>query len=191
MRPREQTGNRSQATDTNDASHQHFDEEQVSSVYRFMYRHLGNREEAEALTEQTFMATLRAMPQDTPTRQSVDTLLCQTARQVASEYLRQFYPNYHETPDDECEILRADTPATHRERANISVTVECLLAQLPERDRNLLTYRLLRNLSLAEAATQMRLSLSDALALQWSALVAAAAVAVNDGATSVAPCGCR
>ncbi|MFI5271721.1 MAG: hypothetical protein ACHQ4H_01640 [Ktedonobacterales bacterium] len=63
-----------------------------------------------------------------------------------------------------------------------------MLAQLPAPDRELLTYRLFRNASLAETAARMRLTTDEALASQWSALLGAAQIAAN--ATAVASGAC-
>jgi RNA polymerase sigma-70 factor (ECF subfamily) len=159
--------------------HQRFDEDQVQNVYRFIYRHVGNREEAEDLTEQTFIRAVRAAPTmvaEPSSVHSTDTMLRRAACAVVTAYLGQVYRCYLAASDDKLGDKLGDEPD------DASATAQRIFARLPERDRELLTYRLLRNFSLAETATRMRMSMNDALALQWSALTNAARIAGNEPA---------
>src|SRR5437899_743916 len=73
-------------------------EHQIRSMYRFMYRHVGNREEAEELTARACSRAMRARQaatarhlSDVPLRKHMESYLRQTARSVVEEHLRSFY----------------------------------------------------------------------------------------------------
>ena len=165
--------------------HHPFDECQLQAVYRFIYRHVGNREEAEELTEQTFMQVAHATQSNTTdsrAAQSTDTSLRRAACNVVAAYLGQVYLCYLAAPSDEPVGGATDEAAT----------AQRIFARLPARDSELLTYRLLHNYSLAETANRMCLSMKEALALQWSALTHATQIASReeDGESARRPVPC-
>jgi len=157
--------------------HHRFDESQVQSIYRYMYSHVGNREEAEALTEQAFLQALHATASPSASRpstpQSMDTPLWRAATAVVSAYLGQFYAG--------CLVGSAIPCAP--DASGGAELAERILAQLAPRDRDILTSRLLHNRSLGETAASMRISEQEALALQWRALRHATQVAAEQIAT--------
>lgn len=151
------------------------DEEQVRGIYRFIYRHVGNREEAEELTERAYRQAMHAAAQDSPddgsTRPSMESGLCQAARWVIEERQARFYGSALESQRDEEGVDRSSLPAARSDDAkNMTELLHAVLAQLSVYERDFLTYRFLRNNSLAETAATMHLQVDDALALQWSAL---------------------
>jgi RNA polymerase sigma-70 factor (ECF subfamily) len=166
---------------------------EIRGVYQFIYRHVGNREEAEALTERVFMLVIQPQAtRDAPgaTQASRERLLARSARDVVVEYLRGFYPALPPLPDDDIVVwpdpesaASAENPSGATERA-IHV-----LAWLSAQDRDFLTYRFLLNRSLAETAARMRLTLAQALAMQWSALSHAAQVGAHQAPSWPEPCG--
>lgn len=153
--------------------HQRFDMDQVQGIYRYMYTHVGNREEAEALTEQAFLQALHGAASPSASRpstpQSMDAPLWRAATAVVSAYLGQFYAG--------CLVGSAIPCAP--DTSGATELAERILAQLAPHDRDILTARLLHNRSLGEAAASMRISEQEALALQWSALRHAAQVAAQ------------
>lgn len=153
--------------------HQRFDMDQVQGIYRYMYTHVGNREEAEALTEQAFLQALHGAASPSASRpstpQSMDAPLWRAATAVVSAYLGRFYAG--------CLVGSAIPCAP--DTSGATELAERILAQLAPHDRDILTARLLHNRSLGEAAASMRISEQEALALQWSALRHAAQVAAQ------------
>lgn len=153
--------------------HQRFDMDQVQGIYRYMYTHVGNREEAEALTEQAFLQALHGAASPSAatlsTPQSMDTPLWRAAAAVVSAYLGQFYAG--------CLVGSAIPCAP--DASGATELTERILAQLAPHERDILTSRLLQNHSLGETAASMRISAQAALALQWSALRHASQIAAQ------------
>lgn len=167
---------------------------EIRGVYQFIYRHVGNREEAEALTERVFMLVIQPQAtRDAPggaTQTSRERRLARSARDVVVEYLRGFYPTLPPLPDDDIVVwpdpasaASAENPSDATERATH------VLAWLSAQDRDFLTSRFLLNRSLAETAARMRLTLAQALAMQWSALSHAAQVGARQAPSWPEPCG--
>ena len=148
------------ATHIRDALPERLDEELVRRVYKYVYRAVGNREDAEDLTGRAFTRVLRDT-RDVDDGEGFERLLFETARRLLTEHLRAF--------------SRVDTP--------VALTwdggADTLLAILPARDRELLTRRFLRGETLSETVERLQLSAHDALAAQWSALTRAAQVAAS------------
>ena len=169
-----------------DALHERFTERQVGEVYQFMYRFLGDREEAETLTARTFFKARDAMraaplPAGGSTQQRADRLLCEAARDVLASELRA---RYHGAPESAARVealMRADGPSgVDAGGAGALVYAQGVLARLPALERDLLTYRFLLNSPLESAAEVMGLSHNAALALQWAALAHAASIVASD-----------
>jgi DNA-directed RNA polymerase specialized sigma24 family protein len=141
------------------------DEEQIRAVYQLMYRYVGNREDAESLTERACIQALREA-RGLPGGRNLQEILWQTAESVAAEHLRWLYGSF-EQPDKE----------THAsEQANAPTLVRSILESLTGRERDFLTRRFLDNGSLAETAAILHLTVNEALAVQWYALTQAAHV---------------
>jgi RNA polymerase sigma-70 factor (ECF subfamily) len=178
------------------ASRRGLDEDQVRGVYRYIYGQVGNREEAEELTERAFARAMRAASQAAPgvnTRQAMEALLLQTAHSVIAEQIRQ--PRRLSAPVPEGQAggdTIAAGPAAATDRVvhrddEPAERVRRILAQLPPRDRDLLTWRFLRQASLAETADALHVTVAEALRLQWSALNNAARIAAGETAIPADP----
>jgi len=167
---------------------QPFDEGHLQDVYRFIYRHVGNREEAEELTEQTFLQAVRAQSNTAgpPSAQRTEMSLRRAARKVVAAYLGQAYLCYLTAPS--CELGAESGDELDCAPTDAATTAQRIFARLPARDSELLTYRLLHNYSLAETANRMGLSIKEALALQWSALARATQVAAREEDDEAARC---
>lgn len=192
-----QVGDANQPLTAPGALGQDFSEKQVRDVYRFMYRHVGNREEAEDLTERAFSLANRASQSmqaeprcasGTLPGMSMENRLCQTARSVVEEYLRTVYHSAQSLASDDT-LDWSDVAATRSAEhvSSFSDRVGRILAQLPAQDREFLTYRFLYSSSLAETASRMGITLACALALQWSALKNAAQIGANEKAIPSTP----
>jgi len=145
------------------------DDDQIRAVYRFMNRYAGNREDAESLTERACTQALRKA-RGLPDGRHLEEILWRTAESVAAEHLRGLYGSF--------ELLDKETPA--REQVDAPTLVRCILDGLPRQQRDFLTRRFLDNISLAETAAILHLTLNEALALQWYALTQAARIAPEE-----------
>jgi len=150
-------------------------EDQIRAVYQFMYRNSGNREDTESLTERVCTQALQKA-RGLPGGRSLEEILWQTAESVAAEHLRGLYGSFEQSDKE--------TPA--REQVDAPTLVRRILDGLPSRERDFLTLRFLDNGSLAETAATLRLTLGEALALQWYALTQVARIAPEE--TCCSPC---
>lgn len=153
-------------------------EDQIRAIYQFMYRHVGNRSDAESLTERACSEALHAARElaDAHDEQTLDELLWRTAHTVVTDHLRWFYG---------APAAFTDEPASN-EPTDALTQVRDILAQLPATERDVLARRFLANASLEETAAALHVTLGDALALQWLALTHAARIA--HGEKSCATC---
>ena len=150
------------------APHLSLSDEQIRAVYRFMYQRVGNRSDAECLTERTCSEALRdgRSLADEHDEQSLDDLLWQVAHRVVSEHLRWFYGSPVAPAGDTASDDYSDAGTRIRE----------ILERLSAQERAFLSHRFLANASLDEAAAALDIARSDALALQWRALLQAARI---------------
>src|SRR5712691_1720705 len=154
---------------------QTFYEDNISLIYRYIYSKVGNREEAEDLTQQTFVKAVRNLDRRRGP-QSIQKWLFQVARTTVADYWRAYYRASSssldelldagwEGPIDE-ELVAASTTPTDR--------VQRILHALPEHYREVLTCRFLLNLSIKETALRMGLTEANVKVLQFRALKRAA-----------------
>ena len=150
---------------------QAFYKENLVSVYRFVFKSLRNREEAEDLTSQIFLKALRYLDPEHSTR-SARSWLFKIAHTTIADYWRTHYRALStslevrlevgwEGPTDEV-ILVTNERAAER--------VSNLLQALPERYREVLSCRFLLNLSIRETAATMGVSEANVKILQFRAI---------------------
>src|SRR5437764_6459451 len=127
---------------------QAFYEDNLVSVYRFVFKRLRNREEAEDLTSQIFQKTLRYLD---PKRsaQSARSWLFKIAHTTVADYWRTHYRALTSSLDVQLEVgwegpTQEVILGTNERAAEL---VSNLLQALPERYREVLSYRFLLNLS--------------------------------------------
>ena len=153
-------------------------QENLGSIYRYIYSKVGNREEAEDLTSQTFMKALRLL--DTVHKpQSMQGWLFQVARTTVADYWRVRYRVVASSLDallDTGWEGPAQEEFDYHEQANPEERVQRILAILPPHYREVLTCRFLLNLSIKETASQMGLTETNVKVLQFRALKRAAEV---------------
>jgi DNA-directed RNA polymerase specialized sigma24 family protein len=151
------------------------DEEQVRDVYRIAYGSVGNREEAEELTERILMRAVSGAA--ARSKREMADLLRRSAATVIEEHVREVYPFPTESLDSlviSPLFELAETDAWQREQGGTPSRIVWILSQLSAGDRDVLSYRFLRNATLAETAAQMHIGPAEVMALQWSALSNAA-----------------
>lgn len=146
-------------------------ERHVRSIYRFVYSKVGNREEAEDLTSQVFLKAARGIDSSRDAL-SAQGWLFQVARTTIADHWRSVYQLRANSLDD---LLDAglELPAEEQARTDTGATdrrVERILAQLPERYRDVLTYRFLRNYSIKETAVALGISEANVKVIQFRAL---------------------
>ena len=152
-------------------------QEHCSCVYRYMYRSVHHRQDAEDLTAQVFLKALSSVDETRPAR---------TLRRWLLEVIRTTLADYWRTrarlPTCSLEALvhtgwqgpmAAPTTAS-REAAD---QVARLLEALPARYREVLTHRFLLDLSVRETALSMGITEANVKVLQLRALKRAAALA--------------
>jgi len=154
---------------------QTFYQENLSLIYRYIYSKVGNREEAEDLTSQTFIKAVRSVDHERSPH-SMQKWLFQVARTTVADYWRAYYrvsvrsleellDAGWEGPVEEEPVVMSTTP---------SERVHRLLEALQENYREVLTCRFLLNLSIKETALRMGLTEANVKVLQFRALKRAA-----------------
>lgn len=161
---------------TSGASLQVLYQENINPIYRYIYTKVGNREEAQDLTSQTFMKALRLL-NSVHSPQSIQSWLFQVARTTVADYWRMRYrvssSSLEALLDTGWEGPIHEETIIH-ERANQAERVRLVLEALPANYREVLTCRFLSNLSIKETADRMGLTETNVKVLQFRALKRAA-----------------
>ena len=147
----------------------------IDSVYRFVFRRVGNREDAEDLTAQVFFKALHSLEHQRE-EASIRAWLYQVARTVIADHWRQFY----RLPAVSLEFLprlRQPTPVPQEISTLATEEAARLLSLLPDNYRRVLSLRFLDHLSIKEAAAEMGTSEGNVKILQFRALRRAAELA--------------
>ena len=143
----------------------------VVRVYRLLFSKVGNRQDAEDLTTEVFMAALGPL-RDTASRGEVRAYLGATARTVLATYWRRRLGLQVTSIDpDLAASYLAEPPA----ESDAPARARRLLQGLPDRHRRILELRFLEACSIKEAAREMGISVANAKVLQHRALRMAAA----------------
>jgi RNA polymerase sigma-70 factor (ECF subfamily) len=141
----------------------------VTWLYRLMYRKVGNQPDAEDLTAEVFMTALRPMRMSA-TVPEVRKYLHLTARSVLAAYWKDRMGRQITTIDEDL----SQESAPEQAATDAPDTVRRLLARLPDNYRRILELRFLQASSVREAAHQMGVSVANAKVLQHRALRMAA-----------------
>jgi RNA polymerase sigma-70 factor (ECF subfamily) len=145
----------------------------VDRVYRLMFAKVGNRPDAEDLTEEVFLAALRPLRMSASVGE-VRAYLLAVARTVLAGYWRRTLGRPVTTLDDE-RVEDVFEPAQPSRTA--SAWAEQILRALPPRYRQVLELRFLRAYTVKETAAELGISVGNAKVLQHRALRQAAVVA--------------
>ena len=154
-----------------------FYQENLGMIYRYVYSKVRNREEAEDLTSQIFLKAVRDLDLNRETY-STRTWLFQVARTTIADYWRVRYRTTTKSLED---LLEAgwEGPAENESSMMNRIAAELvqqILQELPERYREVLTYRFLLNLSIRDTAVKMGLTETNVRVVQYRALKRAADV---------------
>lgn len=141
-------------------------------VYRLVFRQVGNRPDAEDLTEEVFLAALPRLDLPAPVP-SVRAYLSATVRTVLADHWRRHYAAPPVTAfADDLPARAVEPPAD-----DAGGRTARLLGRLPERFRRILELRFLRGLSVGQAAAELGVTAGNARVLQHRALRRAAELA--------------
>jgi len=166
---------------------QSFYQENLGPIYRYIYRNVRNREEAEDLTSQVFLKAVRSLDVKRG-MQSAQTWLFQVARTTIADYWRAHYRGAASSLDQLLELgwegPVEEEPALTGSGA--AERVQDILQALPARDQEVLTCRFLLNLSIRETAIKMGLTETNVKIVQFRALKRAARL---EGAGEKLQCG--
>ena len=147
----------------------------VRAVYGFIYAKVGNRETAEDLTSEVFTKAVAYLDQER-SEASIVAWLYRVAHNAVNDYWRAFQRAPVIALDD-ARILRRPRPRGETIRQEqTAARAAALLQRLPANYREVLTYRLLQGLSIAETAARMGISEGNVKVMQHRALKHAAAL---------------
>lgn len=140
-------------------------------VYRTIYARVGNRPDAEDLTAEVFLASLRPL-RISATVAEVRAYLRATARTVLATHWRETMGR-EITSIDDLEQLAPD----HEDAISTAPQrVQALLEALPDQYPRILELRFLQGRSIKESADELHVSIANAKVLQHRALRLAAQI---------------
>lgn len=150
---------------------QAFYEDNLVSVYRFVFKSLRNREEAEDLTSQIFLKALRLLDPERSAH-SARSWLFQIAHTTIADYWRTYYRALTSSLEVRLEVgWEGPTEEVMLGTNDLAAKRVCnLLQALPERYREVLRCRFLLNLSIRETAATMGVSEANVKTLQFRAI---------------------
>lgn len=146
-------------------------QENLGPIYRYVYSKIRSREEAEDLTSQIFVKTIRGVDNKRD-KQSIRKWLFQVARTTIADYWRAYYRG----PTSSLETLLEAGWEGPTEDEQVAIDseqidrVNRILQALSDRDREVLTCRFLLNLSIRETALRMGITETNVKVLQYRAL---------------------
>ena len=153
-------------------------EDNLVGVYRFVFKSLRNREEAEDLTSQVFLKALRFLDPERSAHGARSWLF-----QIAHTTIADYWRTYYRAPTSSLEVRlevgwEGPTEEVIVGTNNLAAErVYNLLQALPERYREVLSCRFLFNLSIRETAATMGVSEANVKTLQFRAIKHAANLA--------------
>jgi RNA polymerase sigma-70 factor (ECF subfamily) len=152
-----------------------FYQEHLGMIYRYVYRKVGNREEAEDLTAQIFVKAARGFDTERGPLH-MQRWLFQITRTTVADYWRAYYRSSSSSLE---ELLDAGWEGPVEEEVQPDSIapvqkVQALLGLLSEQNREVLTCRFLLNLSIKETALSMGITEANVKVMQFRALKRAA-----------------
>lgn len=142
----------------------------LDPIYRFLYSRVGNREDAEDLTSETFLKASRQLDVGR-SQTSIASWLFTVARTVLADHWRKYYRHGALLPIDdlpENPAREAVSAAAHQDETERWVSAS--LKTLPSRYRRVLELRFLHGFSVVEAAEELGVTPGNAKVLQHRAL---------------------
>lgn len=143
----------------------------IGPIYRFLYARVGNREDAEDLTSETFLKASRRLDVGRP-EASITSWLFTVARTVLADHWRKYYNYGALVPFDEEHVVAGVETSAPDPRETERRVANCLEA-LPERHRRVLHLRFLQGYSVLETAQELGVTPGNTKVLQHRALAMA------------------
>ena len=148
----------------------------LEGVYAFLYSRVGNRADAEELTQEVALKALPRLREGAPPA-AVRAYVFAAARSVLAVFWsRRLRVRESELPDD---LRASDRPSELVPSAVSAAEVARVLAALSPAHRRLLELRFLRGCSLAEVAREMGKTVGSVKVMQLRALRRAALVGLE------------
>jgi RNA polymerase sigma factor (sigma-70 family) len=159
--------------------------EDLAFVYAFIYRRVGNREDAEDLTQEVALKVLNRLRRDRPLA-AVRAYLVATARSV----MANFWTQRLGLPVVELREDMGRRPDEFPQSNRAQEEVERVLSLLPDHYRRLLELRFMRGYSTKDVAKELETTVGAVKVMQLRALRAAARLA-DPGPSAPSPSGGR
>lgn len=155
-------------------------QENVREVYRFIYYKVGNREDAEDLTQDVLIAAFEGLK-----KFRGEAKFRNWCYEIAKRKIAGMWREKYKMPTVDIEAVlglhtapessnQAEEQEAHKNFKEKQITT--FLEQLKDNYRTVLEYRFLKNYSIKETAAAMDISISNAKVLQHRALKKAAAL---------------
>ena len=148
--------------------------EELEMVYAFIFSRVGNRPDAEDLTQQVALKAIPRLRQGASTA-SIRGYLFATARSVLGAFWSARFGVAQEELDES--LLAAPPPVSHSPEA--AERAGRILALLPDNYRRVLELRFLRGYSIREVAAELKATPGSIKVMQLRALRAAAKVGID------------
>jgi len=148
--------------------------DELELVYAFIYTRVGNRADAEDLTQQVALKAIPRLHQDASVA-SIRAYLFATARSC----LAQFWSERLGLPQEELRDEVAGPTVVEPGRSETSERATRILERLPANYRRVLELRFLRGYSLKEVAAETGSTVGGVKVMQLRALRAAAKVGID------------
>lgn len=152
--------------------------EHVRSVYRFVYYKVGNKEDAEDVTQDVFIAAFAGLSKFRGEAKFVN-----WCYEIAKRKIADLWKDKYTMPIVDIETTLGlftidETPESAAEKETHDKkgieSIRATLANLSDNYRRVLEYRFLKNYSIKETAEAMGISVSNAKVLQHRAIKKAA-----------------
>ena len=161
-----------------DVSAQQIALDELDLVYAFIFARVGNRADAEDLTQQVAMKAIPRLRAEA-SAPSIRAYLFATARTVLASFWARKFGLPEEELHDDLALPAASPPATASESSEAADRVTRILAALPANYRRVLELRFLRGYSLKEVAAETGNTVGGIKVMQLRALRAAAKVEIS------------
>ena len=150
--------------------------EELNGVYAFLYSRVGNRADAEELTQEVALKALPRLREGAPPA-AVRAYVFAAARSVLAVFWgRRLRMKESELPED---LRASDRPTQMLPSPGSAAEVARILAALSPAHRRLLELRFLQGCSLAEVAREMRKTVGSVKVMQLRALRKAATLGMT------------
>jgi RNA polymerase sigma factor (sigma-70 family) len=151
--------------------------DELESVYAFLFRRVGNRADAEDLTQQVALKSVSRLDPDA-SRESIRGYLFRVARtELAGHWATRFGLPQQSLEED---VFAAVEQPVESGSASATDLAARILGRLPENYAKVLELRFLRNYSAREVAHELGTTAGNVRIMQLRALRAAARVGIDD-----------